>query len=168
METWSHNLSQTNMSHKLMNLMLEKENSVVKKYSENYEEENILECFGHFLSHLLDNVKKLWKSNIKKILVPFNQTFVSTFFSFPSLFDSLIHQIGIWKEMETHKTNVSCLPQTKPQWMEWMDVCIELSHGKYDLRFSLKCFSWVFWYDVLQSKSFERYPKHCGHWNTVS
>ena len=130
METWSHNLSQTNMSHKLMNLMLEKENSVVKKYSENYEEENILECFGHFLSHLLDNVKKLWKSNIKKILVPFNHTFVSTFFSFPSLFDSLIHQIGIWKEMETHKTNVSCLPQTKPQWMEWMDVCTELSHEK--------------------------------------
>jgi len=28
--------------------MLEKENSVVKKYSENYEEENILECFWTF------------------------------------------------------------------------------------------------------------------------
>ena len=32
--------------------------------------------------------------------------------------------------METQKTNESCLPQTKPQWMEWMDVCTELSHEK--------------------------------------
>ena len=124
-----------------------------------------LNVFGHFLSHLLDNVKKLWKSNIKKYW------FLSIRRLFPLSFPSLLCLIHWFIKLEFERrwrpirpTFLVYLKQNRNEWMFAQNFHMK----KYDLRFSLKCFSWVFWYDVLQSKSFERYPKHCALGNTVS